>query len=148
MAKLADLDRRWHVVDATDLVLGRMATKLARVLMGKHKPTYTPHLDGGDFVIVVNSAKVKLTGRKRELKTYEWCTRSQSGQSSMPGGYRTRTVGEQLAKDASKVIRLAVQRMMPKTKLGRNQMTKLKCYSGGEHPHAAQKPEKLDFTKI
>jgi large subunit ribosomal protein L13 len=136
------------VVDAADLVLGRMATKIATVLRGKHKPTYTPHLDGGDFVVVVNCEKVKLTGNKAETKVYDWVTHGPSGQSSMPGGYRTRTAGEMRERDPERMIRLAVQRMMPKTKLGRNQLTKLKCYRGAEHPHAAQKPEALDLAKI
>lgn len=148
MAKLADLDRRWYVVDAADQVLGRMATKIAKVLRGKHKPTFTPHLDGGDFVVVVNCEKVKLTGNKRVTKVYDWCTRSPSGQTSMPGGYRTRTAGEMLDRDPGRVIRLAVARMMPKTKLGRDQMTKLKCYKGAEHRHAAQKPGVIDLAKI
>jgi large subunit ribosomal protein L13 len=148
LAKKADLDRRWFVVDATDKVLGRLATKIARVLIGKHKPTYTPHLDGGDFVVVTNAQKVKLTGTKLDTKMYDWVTHSQSGQSSMPGGHRYRSAREQMKRDPRRVIELAVKRMMPKTKLGRRQITKLKIYSGTEHPHASQKPETLDLTKI
>jgi large subunit ribosomal protein L13 len=148
LAKHADANRRWYVVDAADKTLGRMATRIAKVLIGKHKPTFTPHLDTGDFVVVINSQKVKVTGNKMDDKVYDWVTHSKTGYTSMPGGYRTRTFREQLTRDPRRVIRLAVQRMLPKTKLGRRQITKLKIYPGAQHPHAAQKPETLDITKI
>jgi large subunit ribosomal protein L13 len=142
MAKAADLqNREWFTVDATDLTLGRMATKIARVLLGKHKPGFTAHLDTGDFVIVLNAEKVKVTGRKVDQKDYPYWT-------GWRGGYKTPTYRELFAKDPSRVITLAVQRMLPKSTLGKGLTTKLKIYTGGEHPHAAQKPRPLDLSKI
>jgi large subunit ribosomal protein L13 len=136
MAKPGDVDQVWHLVDATDQPVGRLAVKLARILMGKHRPEYTPHIDTGDFVVVVNCEKVKLTGNKMNTKTYRWFT-------GYPGGLKTRTVKEMLAKRPEQVIHEAVRRMMPKSKLGRQQLTKLKIYAGPNHPHQAQQPEAM-----
>jgi len=142
LAKAADQStRQWYVVDATDLVLGRMASKLATVLMGKHKPEYTPHIDMGDFVVVINAEKFKLTGRKREQKTYPYYT-------GWRGGLKERTFHGEMERDPSRVIHTAVRRMLPKSKLGRTMLTKLKTYKGSEHPHAAQQPKPLDLAKI
>ena len=136
-ARPAEVERRWHVVDANDVVLGRLATRIATLLRGKHKATYTPHVDTGDFVIVVNADKVKLTGRKRETKTY-W------RHSGWPGGIRSTTAGKLLeGPHADRVVRTAVRGMLPKNSLGRKMLTKLKVYAGPDHPHAAQKPEEL-----
>ena len=136
-AKLADVERRWLVVDAKDLVLGRLATQIATILRGKHKPTYTPHVDTGDFVIVINAEKVKLTGRKRELKTYY-------RHSGWAGGLKSITADKLLSGPyADRVVRKAVSGMIPKNALGRKMLSKLKVYTGPDHPHAAQKPEEL-----
>jgi len=142
MAKAADqATRTWYVVDATDQVLGRLSTKLARILMGKHKPTYTPHVDMGDFVVVINTDKVRLTGRKHDQKTYPYYTGWRSGLKERP-------VGVMLEKDPGWVLQAAVRRMLPKTVLGRRMLSKLKAYGGGEHPHAAQNPQPIDLEKI
>lgn len=144
LMKAADLDKRqWWVVDLTktDLTLGRLATRLAKVVMGKHKPSYTPHLDSGDFVVVLNADKVKVTGNKREEKEYPYFT-------LYPSGYRTRKFSDLIVRDPQKIIRLAVQRMLPKSKLGRAQVMKIRCYKGTEHPHKAQNPQPLDLSKI
>lgn len=144
MFKEADLAKReWWVVDLakTDLTLGRLATRLAKVLMGKHKPSYTPHLDSGDFVVVLNADKVKVTGTKRETKEYPYFT-------LYPSGLRSRKFSDLIVKDPGKIIRFAVQRMLPKSVLGRAQAAKLKAYKGSEHPHAAQNPQPLDLSKI
>ncbi|MFH0883909.1 MAG: 50S ribosomal protein L13 [bacterium] len=130
------VERRWYVVDANDLVLGRLASRIATVLRGKHKPTFSPHVDGGDFVIVMNAEKVKLTGLKLSQKTY----RRHSG---YPGGHRTELAQTVLKKNPERVIRRAVWGMLPKGPLGRSQIRKLKVYAGEEHPHAAQMPEPL-----
>jgi len=130
------VERRWYVVDASDLVLGRLASRIANVLRGKHKPTFSPHVDGGDFVIVTNAEKVKLTGLKLTQKVY----RRHSG---YPGGHRTENAQAVLAKTPDRVIRRAVWGMLPKGPLGRKQIRKLKVYAGGDHPHNAQKPEPL-----
>jgi large subunit ribosomal protein L13 len=136
-AKPAEVDRRWYVVDATDQVLGRLATRLATVLRGKHKPIYTPHVDTGDFVVVVNAAKVRLTGRKRSDKTYIRHT-------GWPGGFRETTAAKVLeGPHPERVIEQAVHGMLPKNHLGRKMGAKLKVYAGPEHPHAAQRPEAL-----
>jgi len=137
MARPADIERNWYVVDAEDKVLGRLAAEIATILRGKHKSQFTPHIDTGDFVIVVNAEKIKLTGRKREQKTYYWHT-------GYPGGLRSQTAGDLLAKKPEEVIRKAVWGMMPKNNLGRNQMKKLKVYVGPEHPHMAQMPQPLE----
>jgi large subunit ribosomal protein L13 len=136
-AKPAEVERRWYVVDARDRVLGRLATRVASVLRGKHKAIFTPHVDAGDFVIVVNADRVRLTGRKRETKTYY-------RHSGWPGGLRSTTADKVLASPfADRVVRHAVRGMLPKNALGRKMLTKLKVYAGPEHPHAAQKPEEL-----
>ncbi len=136
-AKPAEVDRRWYVVDAEDLVLGRLATRIATVLRGKHKPTFTPHVDTGDFVIVINAEKVKLTGRKREQKTYY-------RHSGWVGSIKSTTADEVLnGPHADRVVRQAVRGMLPKNALGRKLLGKLKVYAGSDHPHQAQKPEVL-----
>jgi len=138
-AKPAEVEHRWYVADANDQVLGRLATRIATVLRGKHKAIYTPHVDTGDFVIVVNAAKVKLTGRKLEQKTYHRHT-------GFPGHVRSTTAGKLLQGPyADRVVRNAVRGMLPKNSLGRQMLRKLKVYSGPEHPHAAQKPEELSL---
>ncbi len=128
--------RRWYVIDAQGKVLGRMATEIAKVLRGKHKPTFTPNQDTGDFVIVVNARSVKLTGTKLEQKVYFRHT-------EYPGGIRERTAAQMLEKKPEDLIRLAVKGMLPKNRLSRKLVTKLKVYAGPEHPHDAQKPQPL-----
>jgi large subunit ribosomal protein L13 len=127
---------RWHVVDATDKVLGRLATRLAMILMGKHRPTYTPHVDTGDFVVVINAEKIKVTGRKAESKVYRHHT-------GFIGGLTERPFKEMIVEKPEEIIELAVRRMLPKTKLGRRMFDKLKVYRGPNHPHTAQKPASL-----
>lgn len=129
-------DRKWWVVDATDLPLGRLATRIATVLRGKNKPTFTPHVDTGDFVVVVNASKVKLTGRKLEQKQYV-------RHSGSPGGFRTEAYGHLIERKPELPVMKAVKGMLPKNVLGRQLLTKLKVYGGPDHPHAAQKPELL-----
>jgi large subunit ribosomal protein L13 len=134
--KPSDITRAWHVVDADGLVLGRLSTEVARVLRGKHKPVFAPHIDTGDFVIVVNAAKVVLTAGKADSKlAYR--------HSGYPGGLKHRTYGELLATRPEEVIRRAVRGMLPKGPLGRSQLKKLKIYAGPDHPHAAQQPKPL-----
>jgi large subunit ribosomal protein L13 len=133
-----DRERNWFLVDAEGKTLGRMATQIADVLRGKRKPTYTPHVDVGDFVIVVNAAKVAVTGNKLEGKRY-W------RHSGYPGGIRSRTLGELLEQRPEEVIRRAVKGMLPRNRLARQQLRKLKVYAGAEHPHQAQKPETLEI---
>jgi large subunit ribosomal protein L13 len=136
-AKPAEVGHRWYVVDATDMVLGRLSTRVASVLRGKHKAVFTPHVDTGDYVIVVNAEKVRLTGRKREQKTYYRHT-------GYTGHLRQVTADKLLAgPHADRVVRNAVRGMLPKNSLGRKLLRKLKLYAGPEHPHAAQKPEEL-----
>ena len=130
------VERKWYVVDAEDLVLGRLSTRIAMVLRGKHKPTSSPHVDGGDFVIVTNADKVKVTGNKVLQKVYRRHT-------GYPGGLRETTLKEMLEKHPDRVIRRAVWGMLPKGPLGRKQIKKLKVYAESDHPHAAQKPEPL-----
>ncbi len=132
-AKPGEVERKWVVLDAEDQVLGRLATKAASLLMGKHKPEYTPHVDTGDFVVVVNASAVKLTGRKLDQKAYYRHT-------GYPGGIRSRSAREVLAKRPDWMVREAVKGMLPKNVLGRRLITKLKVYAGAEHPHLAQKP--------
>jgi large subunit ribosomal protein L13 len=134
IARPATVQRSWFVVDAADQVLGRLATRIASVLRGKHKPTYTPHVDCGDFVIVVNADKIKLTGRKLDQKQYH-------AYSGYPGGLRSRTARELLDTHPERVLEAAVKRMLPKNRLAKDMFTKLKVYAGDEHPHAAQKPQ-------
>ena len=139
-ARPSDVERKWYLVDAEDVVLGRMAAEIAKVLRGKHKPMFTPHIDTGDNVIVINAAKVRMTGNKIAKKTYYWHT-------GYPGGIKERTAGEIIkGKYPERVIEKAVKRMMPKGPLAREQIRKLKVYAGAEHPHEAQKPEALDIA--
>lgn len=139
MAKKGEIAAKWHLVDVSDKVLGRVATRIATVLMGKHRPEYTPHVDVGDFVVVVNAANIKVTGTpKGARRTYE-------RYSGYPGGRKVTTFKQMMAKKPEKVIREAVRRMLPKSKLGRAMLRKLKVYGGAEHPHQAQKPEPLDI---
>jgi large subunit ribosomal protein L13 len=130
-------ERNWLVVDATGQTLGRLATQIADALRGKRKPAYTPHVDTGDFVIVVNAEKISVSGNKREEKRYY-------RHSGYPGGLRSRSLGEMLDRRPEEVIRLAVKGMLPKSRLGRAQLSKLKVYAGPDHPHAAQKPEPME----
>ena len=138
-ANLKNLERRWHVIDADGLVLGRVATRAARLLMGKHRPTYTTFLDTGDHVVVVNASRVKLTGRKEELKIY----RRHSGYE---GGLREERAKDVRARRPIRIVEEAVRGMLPKTTLGDAMYRKLKVYAGPEHPHAAQKPTKLEVA--
>jgi large subunit ribosomal protein L13 len=139
--KPGDVTRAWHVIDAEDVVLGRLATEVATLLRGKHKPTYAPHVDTGDFVIIVNAEKVALTGNKREQKfAYR--------HSGYPGGLRKRSFGEMLDTKPERLLEKVVKGMLPKNKLGRAQSKKLKVYAGPEHPHVAQRPQAFEITKI
>lgn len=131
-----DIERTWHVVDAEDLVLGRMATEVARLLRGKHKPGFTPHLDTGDHVIIVNADKVIVTSDKAEKKLV-W------RHSGYPGGIKSRTFGDDLQRSPEDVVRRTVRGMLPKNRLGRQMLSKLKVYAGPTHPHAAQNPQPL-----
>jgi large subunit ribosomal protein L13 len=133
-AKPGEIERRWHLVDAGGQTLGRLATRIADTLRGKDKPQYTPHVDTGDFVVVVNAAKVAVTGKKLDDKRYY-------RHSGYPGGLRSRPLREQLERRPEEVIRRAVKGMLPRNRLGRAQIRKLKIYAGSEHPHAAQSPE-------
>ena len=137
-----DIVKNWILVDAEDVVLGRLASLLAMRLRGKHKPTYTPNMDCGDHVIVINAEKVKLTGKKRDQKTYYWHT-------GYPGGIKSRTADKLLdGRFPERVIQKAVERMIPRGPLGRKAMTHLHVYSGAEHPHVAQQPETLDGASM
>ena len=138
MAAPQSLEKEWFVVDAQGATLGRLATRIASILRGKHKPTYTPHADAGDFVIVVNAGQVRLTGRKLDEKMYYWY-------SGYPGGLKGRTARQMLARRPEEVLRRAVKGMLPKNNLGRQMLTKLKIYGAGEHPHQAQQPKALEF---
>ncbi len=138
VATPANRERNWLVVDASGQTLGRLATQVADALRGKRKPQYTPHCDVGDFVIVVNAEKVAVTGEKRHQKSYY-------RHSGYPGGLRSRTLNEMLARQPEEVIRKAVKGMLPRNRLGRAQLRKLKVYAGPEHPHAAQKPEPFEL---
>src|SRR5918992_1885241 len=135
-AKAEDVERRWYVVDAEGQTLGRLATRIADILRGKTKPTYTPHVDTGDFVVVVNAEKIGVTGKKMDEKLYY-------RHSGYPGGLRERTLGEELERRPTEVLRKAVKGMLPRNRLARQQINKLKIYAGPEHPHEAQKPEAL-----
>ncbi len=139
MAKAADVERKWYVIDAQDKALGRVATEVARLLRGKHKPIFTPHVDTGDFVIVLNTEKILLTGNKAEQKFYY-------RHSGYPGGIKAVSYGELLKKKPQKVMELAVKGMLPHNKLGSAMFKKLKVYAGNQHPHAAQKPENWETT--
>jgi large subunit ribosomal protein L13 len=132
-----EMPPRWFLIDATDLVVGRLAVQIANILRGKHRPEYTPHIDTGEFVIVINAEKVRLTGKKTDTKTYHWYTR-------YPGGLKGVTAREVLeGKHPERVLLEAVKRMVPRNRLGRQQMTKLKIYAGPSHPHQAQNPQEL-----
>jgi large subunit ribosomal protein L13 len=135
--KPTDIERKWYVVDAQDETLGRLATKIAAILKGKHKPIYSPHLDVGDFVVVVNADKIHVTGRKMEQKMYY-------RHSGYPGGLSEISLRDQLVKHPTRVVERAVWGMLPKNALGRQMFRKLKVYAGPDHPHAAQKPEVLE----
>lgn len=136
MAKPGQVERRWYVVDATDQVLGRLAARIARVLIGKHKPVYTPHVDTGDYVVVLNAGRVKVTGNKKDTKVYQRYTR-------YPGGLKEIPMRRMLERHPERVLREAVRRMLPKNPLARRQLLKLKLYAGDTHPHQAQNPEPL-----
>jgi len=136
MAKTGELARRWYLVDATDQVVGRLAVQIATVLRGKHRPEYTPHTDTGDFVIVINAEKVRFTGKKWDTQTYQ-------SYSHYPGGLKQVTARQVLAKRPERILYEAVRRMVPRNRLGRRQMTKLKIYAGPSHPHQAQQPEEF-----
>ena len=137
MANRSTVNPQWYVVDATDQVVGRLAVTIANLLRGKHKPEYTPHCDTGDFVIVVNAEKVKFTGRKWEQKSYQ-------SYSHYAGGQKVTSAKEMLQRKPEEILYQAVKRMVPRNRLGRQQMTKLKLYAGPQHPHQAQQPVPLD----
>ncbi len=139
--KPAEIQRTWHVIDATDVVLGRLATQVATLLRGKHKPTYTPHLDTGDFVVVINAGKVAMTGNKRAQSTVYT-------HSGFPGGLRRRSYDEVLATRPERIVEKAVKGMVPHNTLGRQVLSKLKIYAGPEHPHAAQSPQPFTITQV
>ncbi|MFI5957902.1 50S ribosomal protein L13 [Cryptosporangium sp. NPDC051539] len=139
--KAGDVQRQWHVIDANDVVLGRLATHVAQLLRGKHKPIFAPHVDTGDFVVVVNASKVALTGNKRETKVaYR--------HSGYPGGLKRVGYAELLETRPERAIELAVRGMLPKNKLGRQMLSKLKVYAGPEHPHSAQKPTPFEINQV
>ncbi len=141
-AKAADIESKWYLIDAEDVVLGRLASLCARILRGKHKPVFTPHVDCGDGVVVVNAERVALTGNKLTDKIYYRHT-------GYPGGIRSVTPEKLIADGkAERIVMKAVERMLPKTKLGRRQITKLRVYSGPDHPHQAQNPEQLDLASM
>jgi len=137
-AKNEDIERNWYVVDATGLTLGRMATQIATILRGKHKPIFTPHVDCGDFVVVVNAEKIHVTGNRLDDKMYH-------RHSGYPGGLTSKTLRQMLDQHPDRVIELAVKRMLPKNNLGRQMLKKLRVYAGPEHPHEAQQPEPLEI---
>ena len=138
MAKKEQVEHKWVLVDASDAILGRMAAKIAPILMGKTKPIYTPHVDTGDYVIVVNAEKIKGTGKKAQTKEYDYYTH-------FPGGHKFVSFADMMARKPEKVIELAVRRMLPKNKLARKMLKKLKVYRGPEHDHQAQSPEKIEL---
>ena len=138
--KPGDIDRRWHVIDASDIVLGRLASQAAALLRGKHKPTFAKHVDTGDFVVIVNAEKVAVAQQKLGRNLYR--------HSGYPGGLSKRTVGELLETKPERVIELAVKGMLPKNSLGRQQLKKLKVYAGPNHPHSAQKPQPFEIKQV
>lgn len=140
MPKAEDIERSWFVVDATGVPLGRLASEVAKILRGKHKPTFTPHLDMGDYVVITNAEKVVLTGKKWEEKVYYH-------HSNYPGGLKATVYKEMAKKFPERVVELAVRRMLPQNKLGRKTFKKLKVYRGENHPHTGQKPEKIEVQK-
>ncbi|WP_166352278.1 50S ribosomal protein L13 [Phytoactinopolyspora limicola] len=139
--KPGDVERQWHVIDATDVVLGRLASHVATLLRGKHKPTYAPHIDTGDFVVVINADKIALSGNKLEQKI-------DYRHSGRPGGLRSTTYAELLQKNPRRVIEKAVKGMLPHNSMGRKMLTKLKVYAGPEHPHQAQKPAQFEIGQL
>ncbi len=139
MPKPGEITANWHVVDASGQVLGRLASRIAVVLQGKHKPTYTPHVDTGDFVVVLNADKIRVTGAKAEVIEYDTYSR-------YPGGRNIYSYKRMKELHPEKVLELAVRRMLPKSKMGRNILGKLKVYKGSEHPHSAQQPRELKFA--
>ncbi|MGI5127420.1 50S ribosomal protein L13 [Pseudonocardia sp. CA-107938] len=139
--KPSEITRAWHVIDASDVVLGRLAVQAATLLRGKHKPTFAPHLDTGDFVVIVNAEKIAVSGNKRDDKfVYR--------HSGYPGGLKKRTVGEMIEKHPDRLVEKAIKGMLPKNRLGRAQAKKLKVYAGPEHPHAAQQPTAWEITQV
>ncbi len=139
--KPGEITRAWHVIDATDVVLGRLATHAATLLRGKHKPTYAPHMDTGDFVVIVNAEKIAVSGNKRDDKfVYR--------HSGFPGGLKQRSVGEMIEKHPDRLVEKAIKGMLPKNRLGRAMAKKLKVYAGPNHPHAAQQPAAFEITQV
>jgi large subunit ribosomal protein L13 len=138
MAKKNQVEQKWLLVDAEEAILGRMAAEIAPVLMGKNKPTYTPHIDTGDFVIVINAEKIKMTGKKAEQKEYDYYT-------GYAGGHKYVSFAEMMDRKPEKVVEMAIRRMLPKNRLGRQMLKKLKVYRGPSHEHQAQMPEKVDL---
>ena len=138
MAKKGEVPQRWFLIDATDQVVGRLAVQIATVLRGKHRPEYTPHQDTGEFIVVINAAKVRFTGKKWDTQVYQ-------SYSHYPGGLKIVTAKELLARRPEKILREAVKRMVPRNRLGRQQMTKLKIYAGPSHPHQAQQPVEFNL---
>jgi large subunit ribosomal protein L13 len=139
--KPGEITRAWHVIDATDVVLGRLATHAATLLRGKHKPTYAPHMDTGDFVVIVNAEKIAVSGNKRTGKfVYR--------HSGFPGGLKQRSVGEMIEKHPDRLVEKAIKGMLPKNRLGRAMSKKLKVYAGPDHPHAAQQPAAFEITQV
>jgi large subunit ribosomal protein L13 len=137
VATKEQLEHKWYLVDADGAVLGRMAAKIAPILMGKNKPTYTPHVDTGDYVVVINAEKIQVTGKKAQQKQYDYYTH-------YPGGHKYLSFADMMAKKPEKVVELAVRRMLPKNKLARKMLKKLKVYRGADHEHHAQSPEKIE----
>ena len=137
MAKAGEVEQKWLLVDATDKIVGRLSTRLATILMGKHRPTYTPHVDTGDYIVVINAEKVAYTGKKWDQKRYTWYT----GYT----GLRSVTAGRRRELQPELILREAVRRMLPKNKLGRHMLKKLKIFAGTDHPHQAQQPELLEI---
>jgi large subunit ribosomal protein L13 len=138
MAKKNQVEQKWLLVDAEEAILGRMAAEIAPVLMGKNKPTYTPHIDTGDFVIVINAEKIKMTGKKAEQKEYDYYT-------GYAGGHKYVSFAEMMERKPEKVVEMAIRRMLPRNRLGRQMLKKLKVYRGPSHEHQAQMPEKVDL---
>jgi large subunit ribosomal protein L13 len=138
MAKAETVNRRWLLIDATNQVVGRLAVQIANILRGKHRPEYTPHVDSGEFVIVTNVERIRFTGKKMQTKTYHWYSR-------YPGGLKEATARDWINTHPDRILRMAVQRMVPRNRLGRQMMTKLKLYKGDKHPHQAQQPVKFDL---
>jgi large subunit ribosomal protein L13 len=139
MANKESIEQGWFVIDAADQVVGRLAVRIADVLRGKHRPEYTPHCDTGEFVVVINAAKMRFTGNKLQTKTYQ-------AYSHYPGGQKIVTARDLMQRKPERVLELAVRRMVPRNKLGRQQMTKLKIYAGPSHPHQAQQPRELTIS--